>query len=387
MQKHTISTHWLILILTFGVFGIINTEMGVVGSIPQIAERFSVSVPTAGWTVSIFALIVSFAAPILPMAFSGANRRNVMLVTLSAFALSNLISLWTSSFWLLLLARALPAFFHPIYVAMAFTLAAQTEKEDPSKGIAKIFIGVSAGMVLGVPLTTFITTHLSFEWAMGLFAAINLLTLVATYFFIPSIPTKRSSFGSQVKVLRSRLLWYSVIAFTLLNGAMFGFFSFMSDFLNQVSGLSFDLVGSILLVYGVANIFGNMLAGRYFGKHKKSAILFLVPMMLIAYGFLFVSGAKPWICVTLVLCLGILAGFASIVGQYLISSAAHNAPDFANGLFLSSANFGTAFGTFLCGLFMNLGDTRFALLGTFLMLILCIVFIILRIKQTPAQQL
>lgn len=32
----------LVAILTFGVFGIINTEMGVVGIIPQIAETFGV---------------------------------------------------------------------------------------------------------------------------------------------------------------------------------------------------------------------------------------------------------------------------------------------------------------------------------------------------------
>ena len=38
----------LVAILTFGVFGIINTEMGVVGIIPQIAETFGVTVPPAG---------------------------------------------------------------------------------------------------------------------------------------------------------------------------------------------------------------------------------------------------------------------------------------------------------------------------------------------------
>jgi putative sugar transport protein len=35
----------LVLILTVGVFGIINTEMGVVGIIPLIAETFNVTVP------------------------------------------------------------------------------------------------------------------------------------------------------------------------------------------------------------------------------------------------------------------------------------------------------------------------------------------------------
>jgi len=49
----------LVFILTVGVFGIINTEMGVVGILPLIAETFNVSVPQAGWTVSVFALVVA----------------------------------------------------------------------------------------------------------------------------------------------------------------------------------------------------------------------------------------------------------------------------------------------------------------------------------------
>ena len=43
----------LVFILTVGVFGIINTEMGVVGILPLIATTFNVSVPQAGWTVSV----------------------------------------------------------------------------------------------------------------------------------------------------------------------------------------------------------------------------------------------------------------------------------------------------------------------------------------------
>ena len=56
-NKHN---HLLMFILTLGVFGILNTEMGVVGIIPIIAETFGVTVPDAGWTVSLFALIIAF---------------------------------------------------------------------------------------------------------------------------------------------------------------------------------------------------------------------------------------------------------------------------------------------------------------------------------------
>ena len=40
---------WLVPILTLGVFGILNTEMGVIGMLPLIAETFQVTVPQAGW--------------------------------------------------------------------------------------------------------------------------------------------------------------------------------------------------------------------------------------------------------------------------------------------------------------------------------------------------
>lgn len=269
MQTKTISESLLIAILTLGVFGIINTEMGVVGIIPQIAERFDVTVSTSGLCVSVFALVVSVAAPVLPLLFSGINRRTMMLAALILFVASNILSMVTDSFAVLLAARALPAFLHPVYVAMAFTLAAAATKDDPSRGIARVFVGVSAGMVLGVPMTTFVTTHWSYEAAMGIFAVINTVVLVATFFLVPNMPAKQHNPGHQLRVLKNPSLWLGVSAFNCINGAMFGFFSFMSDFLHEVSAFSFDAVSSVLLAYGFANIAGNMLAGRVFGRYKK----------------------------------------------------------------------------------------------------------------------
>ena len=54
----------LIFILTIGVFGIINTEMGVLGILPLLAEKFSISIAQAGLLVSLFALAVAAAGPV-----------------------------------------------------------------------------------------------------------------------------------------------------------------------------------------------------------------------------------------------------------------------------------------------------------------------------------
>lgn len=57
----------LIFILTIGVFGIINTEMGVLGILPLLAEKFSISIAQAGLLVSLFALAVAAAGPVMPL--------------------------------------------------------------------------------------------------------------------------------------------------------------------------------------------------------------------------------------------------------------------------------------------------------------------------------
>ena len=73
-----------------GVFSILNTEMGIVGVIPYVSERFSVSIPDAGLLVSGFALIVALAGPTMPLLFSKINRKKVMLLSLGVF----LFAMW-----------------------------------------------------------------------------------------------------------------------------------------------------------------------------------------------------------------------------------------------------------------------------------------------------
>ena len=213
----------LVAILTFGVFGIINTEMGIVGIIPQIAETFGVTVPQAGWTVGVFALVVAVSAPVMPLLFSGTDRRTVMLLALGLFTAGNIVSALTDSFAVLLAARALPAFLHPAYVSMAFsTAAASVRSEEAPKAVSKVFIGVSAGMVLGVPVTSLIAGHASFSAAMAFFAAVNAATLAATLLCVPRLPVaRRISYGAQLGVLKKAVMRRSLIAFTLINGAMF----------------------------------------------------------------------------------------------------------------------------------------------------------------------
>ena len=178
----------LVPILTLGVFAIINTEMGVIGILPLIANSFHISISKAGLLVSLFALAVAISGPIMPLLFSGINRKKVMLLVLGIFLLGNIVSIFTSSFTVLLIARVIPAFFHPIYCSLAFaTASASVSEEEAPKAVAKVIMGVSAGMVLGVPIASFIASVTTLAVAMSFFAVVNALALVVTFLFVPSI--------------------------------------------------------------------------------------------------------------------------------------------------------------------------------------------------------
>ena len=209
---------------------------------------------------------------------------------------------------------------------------------------------------------------------MGIFGLINTAVLAATFLLVPDMPAKRLNPWHQLRVLKRPTLWLGVAAFTCINGAMFGFFSFMSDFLHQVGGLTFDAVGTVLLAYGIANIAGNMLGGRVFGRCRKLFTRVGPAVMFALYALLYAFGTNPTAAVLLVVLLGVSAGAINISGQYMISSAAREAPDFSNGLFLTAANFGTAAGTFFCGLFIDWIDSRAALFATGLLLIAAVLF-------------
>ncbi|MFG0929780.1 MFS transporter [Staphylococcus sp. 231237_7MaSpsaltlick] len=366
----------VILILTIGVFGILNTEMGFIGLIPQIAAHFNVNISTAGWLVSIFAIGIAISGPIMPLLLSKVERKRVMLLVLIIFIISNIVSLFTTSFTVLLVARIIPAIFHPVYIALAFSVA--SDSVNP-KAVARVFIGVSAGMVVGVPIVNFLANQFNLYVALSFFALVNIIVLILTIMFIPKMPAKTTvTYGDQLRVLKRPLTWLSIIVSILFNAAIFGVYSYFTDFLNIVTEAQGNLISVMLFLYGFFNILGNIIAGKLLTSMPQKAILMLPLALIIIYIAMFCLGAFsiPMMIITMVW--GTLAGISANITQYVITSAAPDAPDLSNGIFLSAVNSGTTIGTFIGGIFIaTLGSSFVMLIGIFACII-NIAFILLR---------
>ncbi len=77
--------HFALLALAISAFAIGTTEFISVGLLPMISEDFGVSVSQAGWTVSLYALGVTFGAPILTSLTSTMKKRHCFCSLCSSF--------------------------------------------------------------------------------------------------------------------------------------------------------------------------------------------------------------------------------------------------------------------------------------------------------------
>lgn len=240
--------------------------------------------------------------------------------------------------------------------------------------VAKINMGVAAGMVAGVPISNFLAEQFSLAASMGFFALATLLVMLATLWFMPSLPVKeRLSYGHQLSVLKKPMVWASIVAVIFLNGSIFGVFNYLAEYLGVVSGVAPALVSMMLFAYGLCNILGSMLAGNLLTVRP----LFTVKAFPFAAALIYLvllGGGSSWPFMGIVVVLwGILAGINGNINQYWISRAAPEAPDFANGLFLTAANLGCVFGTTVSGKFIDTLGLEFVVLGGLLFCLLAVV--------------
>jgi len=340
----------IIYIMMLGTFGVLSTEMGVVGILPQIAQYFNVDITQAGLFVSLFALTIAICGIFMPLVFSKFDRKKSFILVLVVFTIFSTVGAFVTDFNIALICRIIPAVFHPIYCGLALTVAAEiVEPEKAQDAVSKVIMGVSAGMIIGVPITTFIATTLGYQFAMFWFSLVTLIALVATVIFFPNLPGKEQSYGNQVKVATTGVFIISVLGVIFLNGGLYTAYSYISEFLNTLTHiLGFEL-SIVLFIYGVASIIGNWLGAKLLNNNNKITVLvFPLVFSILMIGLFTFSSAKIPVII-MMFAWGILAGIANDISQYWMVSAAPEAPEFANGIFLSMGNVGVTLGTTIAG--------------------------------------
>lgn len=118
MSSHRQSYLPALLALAVSAFAIGTTEFISVGLLPLISQDLHIPVTTAGLTVSMYALGVTFGAPVLTSLTSGMSRKTLLLWVMLIFIAGNTLAASASSIGILLAARVISAFSHGIFMSI-----------------------------------------------------------------------------------------------------------------------------------------------------------------------------------------------------------------------------------------------------------------------------
>ncbi|MBE1204399.1 MFS transporter [Aminobacter carboxidus] len=345
-----------IFALTIAAYAIGTTEFVIVGLLPTVAEDLHITLPLAGLIVSVYALGVTFGAPVLTALTGRIERKPLLLGLMALFVVGNTAAALSPSYELLLVARVLSAFAHGVFFSVGATIAADLVPENRrASAIAMMFMGLTVAIVTGVPLGTFIGQTFGWRatfWGVSLLGVIAFAGIAA---LLPSTLNKAapSSLLDQVRVLGSgRLLL--VFAMTALGyGGTFVTFTYLASILEQVTGFQASSVSLILVLYGLAIAIGNIAGGRIADRNPVKALTVLFALqaaVLVLFSFTAVS--PLWTLATLA-GLGFLS-FANVPGLqlYVVQLAKEHRPgavDVASALNIAAFNLGIALGAWIGG--------------------------------------
>ena len=361
----------------------INTPLSIIGIIAQISEYFNTSIAISGLYVSSFTFTIAICGLFVPVLFSRFERKEVFLLILSIFALSNIVIIFTKSIAVALLLRVLSAIFYPAFISIALTvceeIAPEGEKQDY---ITKILLGISVGSIVGLPITTGLGTILGYQAAMTWIFAINFLTLILILVFFPKMPGRKEN-EMPLSGLKSKEFILSSIAIIMMPIGASIVYNYLPYFLQTVSHIYTYKLSIFLFAYGIFSIFGTWLGGKLIVmKDKATLVIFHLVCGAVFLALYFFAGYLIPVLI-LVLIFGILDGMGYNLIQYIETSVLSYNLELANGVFLSILNGGIAIGIAIGGFLVDgLGVMSIFIFGFIFLMIafFMIVYVIYGLK-------
>ena len=334
-----------------GMIGIITTEFGIIGILPQIAVYYGITIDKAAYLLSAFALVIALTGPFMTLLFSGFDRKKIMLATIFIFFFSTIVSAFSPPFWLLMIVRMLPAILPPVYIATAIAAAVSSgEKSQENQLMGIVLGGIALAMVTTVPFATYLASI--FTWQISFFvqAIVSLLALVAIFRIMPDgdIPEKKS-YGSQVKILKDKSFVLSTAMNFFMIASWFSTYSYFADYLIKTRKVDMETISYLLLLFGVVGVFSNWLSGKMLTRSITKTVAFFLCGTVIIPVILIYSGDSLWITVIVVLIWGFFYAPCFLNASAYMISAAPKSLEFANSLATSFGNLGVFLGTAVGG--------------------------------------
>ncbi|MFE5299015.1 MFS transporter [Streptomyces sp. NPDC056632] len=346
-----------LLALAIGAFGIGTTEFVIMGVLPQVAGDFGVSIPTAGWLVTGYALGVVLGAPLLTVLGTKVSRKKMLMFLMGLFIVGNALSAFAPSFGLMLVGRVVASLAHGAFFGIGSVVAADlVAPEKKASAISLMFMGLTVANIVGVPGGTYIGQAIGWRVTFLLVAALGVLGLLGVARLVPETgrpPAARIS--AEFAAFRNVQVWLAMAMTVLGYGGVFAAITYITPMMTEVAGYTEGAVTWLLVLFGVGMFLGNLLGGKFADRA-------LMPMLFVALGslslvlFLFTATAHDKVLAAITLTLIGALGFATVPPlQKWVLDQASAAPTLASAANIGAFNLGNALAAWLGGVVIATG--------------------------------
>jgi len=281
--QSALKSWFALLSVAIGAFALVTSEFLPVGLLSNIASDLNISVGTAGLMVTAPGVLAAFAAPLVTVGVGRIDRRYLLWGLTLLMIVSNLIATFSSNFTVLLIGRLLLGIgiggFWSIAVALSGRLAPPGVEMGRASSI--IFTGVTLATVLGVPLGAWIGNELGWRASFAITGVLGAIVFVGQLVMLPPLPAVTAVKMRDLPVLfQHKYARVGLLGILLLVLAHFSTYTYVTPFFKEAGGFDGNLVSTLLLVYGVAGIVGNVVAG--WATSRNIRLSFMVVVGLIA---------------------------------------------------------------------------------------------------------
>ena len=253
---------------------------------------------------------------------------------------------------------------------------------DPDN-VNKIVLGVSAGSILGLSISTQIGVTFGYPYVNVWISLINIVALIVIWLLLPEMEGHESNPIKNFHYAKEKRFLVSILFTIFIGVAISMIYNYFSTVLAVLTKVPVDFISVFLFANGIAAVFGTSLFGYFINKWNNLPIViypivFAVVMVLLGIGI-----EVPGYVFILLILFGLLDGSMHTISQYWLSSSIRQAPEFANGSYIFINNMNRAVGIFIGGLFVDAGSGILLLLTSVTCFILACPTALYRIKKYP----
>lgn len=281
---------WLaILAVSIAAFTLVTSEFLPIGVLNSVASDLNISTGTAGLIITLPGVMADFAAPLLPVAMKQLDRRYVLILLTFIMVIANTITAFSDNFTLLLLSRLVLGISIGGFWATAIALSGKlAPKSLPiAKATAVVMAGVTLATVLGVPIGTWLSEFYGWRSAFAITAVIGFIVLMLQVVFLPPLrPDAAIHLRDLPALLRIPKARSGMLIVLLIGLAHFCAYSYLAPFFKHIAGFDGTTIGMLLLLYGIAGVFGNAFAGYSGNLNIRYTLAFVgICFAIVFFGF------------------------------------------------------------------------------------------------------